>query len=125
MSNYTGKARTNYVDVTDIDALREDLSNIIGLELIEKDGKYGFIFTHENPGAFYDHDVLEFVEWFSPYMEDGEVCIHMEIGSEGTSFLEGTAIAFDNKGREIRLSLDMIYAMARQEFRTVPTHCEY
>lgn len=127
MANYEGMARTNYVKVKDIDELNRRLEEVDGLKLIKGDAEdhVGFIFTNEDPSIFVGDDMVDFQDWFAPFLEDGEVCVMTEIGFEKNRYYVGYSIAFNNKGDLISVNINDIYEKAKEEFGVDPSRAEY
>jgi hypothetical protein len=127
MANYYGQARTNYFQVKDLKAWRDELSNY-PVELIETkddDGtiKVGFMDANQDGGGLdwqvYDDEgeeaELDWTDILARHLADKEVAILMEVGSEKYRYLTGWAMAVNNKKetREISLSKD-IMAVAQE-----------
>lgn len=125
MANYEGRARTNYVKVNDVEKMKAELKSIDGLRLIEQEGKYGFIFTSEDLGVYKDDDILEFSDWFSPFLEDGEFCVYTEIGYEKDRYYVGISHAFNNEGVFETVDFNQIYDIIQHKFGVAPTRAEY
>ena len=128
MANYYGQARTNYFQVKDLKAWREEMSDY-PVELIETkddDGtmRVGFMDANQDGGgldwSWWDFETDDDVEidWagiLARHLADNEVAILMEVGSEKYRYLTGYALAVNSKGetREINLSKD-IYTLAQE-----------
>jgi hypothetical protein len=127
MANYYGQARTNYFQVKDLKAWRDELSNY-PVELIEQkldDGtiKVGFMDANPDGGGLdwqlYDEEGNETeIDWtdvLARHLSDNEVAIIMETGAEKYRYMSGWALAVNNKKetREISLAKD-IYTLAQE-----------
>jgi hypothetical protein len=126
MANYYGQTRTNYFAVKDPEAFKKALAKY-PVEVItqERDGVtlYGFMDNDPNGGGdiyyHYDSDgnVIEidsYADLFKEHLEDDWVAVIMSAGSEKYRYLNGHAIAFNNKGEEIHLDLNDIYLRTGQ-----------
>lgn len=137
MANYYGKTRSNYFFVKDVEAFKTELSKY-PVEIIEqeKDGKtlYGFI-DRDIDGAgnveyYFDEETnnnsedLDWSDFFKRHLADGWVAIIVETGSEKYRYLVGNAVAYNNKGEEIAISLEDIYTLAGQLGNNI-TRAEY
>ena len=127
MANYYGQARTNYFQVKDLKAWREELSNY-PVELIEQkddDGtiKVGFMDANDDGAGLdwqlYDEEgnetEIDWTDLLARHLADNEVAIIMETGAEKYRYLSGWAMAVNNKKetREISLAKD-IYTLAQE-----------
>jgi hypothetical protein len=127
MANYYGQARTNYFQVKDLNAWRQELTGY-PVELIEQkldDGtiKVGFMDANEDGGGLdwqlYDEEGNEIeIDWtdiLARHLADNEVAIIMETGAEKYRYMSGWALAVNNKKetREISLAKD-IYTLAQE-----------
>lgn len=123
MANYYESARTNYFEVKNIDAFKEELKGVKSAEIIseEKGGKTYVCILSDYEGGFpwdyYNEDTEDYEEldWggiFKKHLVDGSVAIIIGAGAEKLRYISGYAFAFNNKGEEKRISLDDIYALA-------------
>ena len=124
MATYYETARTNYFQVKDIDAFKNELEMFKALEVVpsERDGKTYVCLLNDNENGFpfdiYDDTLEDYVEidWeaiFTKHLQDDSVAIIMGAGSEKLRYIRGYAFAFNNKGETKFLSLDDIYEMAK------------
>lgn len=131
MANYEGRARTNYVAVKDLDALKEALDKMYSVELVESNGKCAFIFSQGSTKLYGDsengeNDIeIDFEDFFAPFMADGEICVVQCIGHEKDRYLVGLAYAFDSEKNIVSIDLDDIYRKAFKEFGTRPSPAQY
>ena len=127
MANYYGQARTNYFQVKDLNAWRQELTGY-PVELIEQkldDGtiKVGFMDANDDGAGLdwqlYDEEgnetEIDWTDLLARHLADNEVAIIMEVGSEKYRYLSGWAMAVNNKKetREISLAKD-IYTLAQE-----------
>lgn len=121
MANYYASARSNYFRVNDPEGLQESLPD--GVELhtssIEPD-LVCMLVTCPDQGGWPtwvidedDNDVeFDYANALAPFLLDDEVVIMMEAGAEKLRYISGYARAFNNKGEEVVISLNDIYAKA-------------
>jgi hypothetical protein len=123
MANYYESARTNYFQVKDIDAFKEELKDVKSLNIIveHRNLKDYVCLLSEYEGGFawdyYDEAQEDYVEidWdgiFTKHLVDGSVAIIIGAGAEKLRYVSGYAFAFNNKGETKRIALDDIYALA-------------
>lgn len=125
MANYSASARTNYFAVTDIQAFRDDVAKIPGIQLGEsdKDGvSLWALYSNDPDGAGWiwnvwneETDEDEEYDWgafFQRHLEPDWVAIIIEVGAENLRYLNGFAVAYNSKGRKVEISLDEIYDRA-------------
>lgn len=123
MANYYETARSNYFLVKDADAFKEEASKLGDAEVVtqDKDGKtyyailgseeYGFPhWTVDSEGEEYEVDWEAF---FKRHLADDEVAIVMGAGSEKLRYVNGWAVAYNNKGEAVSINLDDIYEKAK------------
>jgi len=127
MSNYYATARSNYFGIKDKEAFKEALKEI-PIQIEFKNAPYqniaAIFATCETDGAWpsnYENSEGEDAEinWnelIHPHLQDNHICILQEVGAEKLCYLTGWAIAFNNKGEEIYLSLYDIVDLAEQKF---------
>ena len=136
MANYYGQTRTNYFAVKNAEAFKQEISKF-PVKLIEeiKDGitLYGFIDNDENSAGYiteyWDEKTEKTVEidledFFKRHLEDDYVAILIHSGSETYRYINGDAIAYNNKGKSISINLSDIYTLAEQLGNKV-TYAEY
>ena len=122
MANYYATARTNYFAVKDVDAFKKELKNY-SVDVIEdvKDGVTLYGFIDDNDGGFpseYWDDSLEddrtinWEDFFNRHLADDSVAVMVEVGAEKHRYLNGYAVAYNNKGETAEISLDEIYVKA-------------
>lgn len=119
MANYYASARSNYFRVKDLDAFKSALEPF-QVEIHESNEGKVCLLSHADSGwDWYDPTTDENFDGcyvISPHLDDGEVCVLMESGAEKLCYVSGYAVAFNNEGREVTVSLSDIYALARNEF---------
>jgi len=130
MANWYGAARSNYVTITDIEALKADFdAKNLCIECVEKNGKYAFLPGNSEDGEFpslleddsdwaLEDSVLEF-------MPDDEVLVVMGSGAEKLRYITGYAYACMRGKPTVFLNLDNIYHKAEEAFGVDPTRAEY
>ena len=124
MANYYEKARTNYFKVKDAAAFQKYLDLFGGIDLVvnEKTGQYALIFDEEaGIPSFYlnddDEDIeVDFVDDVSKHLTDDSIFVVQAIGNEKMRYLNGYAIAVNSKGERVDVSIDEIYARAKEKF---------
>lgn len=122
MANYYGYARTNYFAVKDAQAFKDDLE-MFPVRIIEQpieggETLYGFLDDNADGSgldwSYYDDEADEDIEidWtalLAKHLADGAVAIIMEVGHEKYRYLQGWAMAVNNKGetRQVNLAQDI------------------
>ena len=138
MANYYSSARTNYFRVKDVDAFNKWIKQFSGLETIvhETEGTIGVLFEDGVPrlrletekfadGSEHDVDVeVDFMEELALHLADNEVAILQEAGAEKLRYINGYAIAVNNKGERRQISIDKIYDLAKELGSNI-TRAEY
>lgn len=138
MANWTGKARTNYIMVKDVEALKAKADEI-GITVHVHTDNPSFVAFEPDQGdggdfehTFTDEDDVE-IEWtwseLSEHFAEGQVLIVMTVGSERTRYLTGFAQAVAWDGRVTSIDLNDIYLKASQTFgvekdRIAPAQCD-
>lgn len=129
MANWTGKSRTNYVRVKDVDALKSALepfevkvhmhpqaTDFVMFEGETEDGDF--------PTVNWDDDDEEldfsFEQHVVPHLCEGQVLLTHVIGSEKLRYLNGYASAYAWDGRVERLSISDIHKIAAEKFGLDP-----
>ena len=136
MANYYGQTRTNYFLVKDAEAFKAEMANyevtVIEQKIGEETG-YGILDADSDGGGLQwsqfneeteDYDDLAWEVIIGNHLKDGEVCVLMETGAEKYRYLNGWAIAFNNKGETRRVDITDIYNLAK-ELGTGITQAEY
>ena len=136
MSNWNGLGRTNYFRVKDRAAFDEMLE-VYGLEPIllseNKDGAvalsgYGYTDDGDVP-SWVEHpasgEESEFWDVIQPHIADGEVLVYQTAGHEKARYASGSAMAMMNDGQAIHITIDEIYARAKDHFGIDPTQAAY
>ena len=123
MANYYESARSNYFTVRNIEEFTAELKGS-GLEILGKEVEGGTqvaLFADLDngfPAYKYDEDgeetELVWEEIFAKHLLDGEVAIFMGAGAEKLRYVNGWAMAFNNKGGSKFVSLDTIYELAKE-----------
>lgn len=133
MANYYGSGRSNYVTVTDKEKWKE-LCNKFSVDFLENsNGKVGFTCTSEDgdlpstiedPEESQDDIEVEPLEEFCKLLADEEVLVFQTVGNEKLRYLNGYAIAYNNKGEYVTVNLSDIYEEAQHLGKNITT-CEY
>jgi hypothetical protein len=126
MANYYGVGKTNLFAVKDLDAFREEVEKFpIEVGAREQDGQTLVqLFDNDPDGAGFawsywdseqdDSVEIEWEEIFARHLVDGWVAIIYEVGNEKYRYLNGTAIAYNNKGEYRRIDIHDITNLAEQ-----------
>lgn len=130
MANYTAVARSNYFQVKDLAAFREEakLYNLTVRDAIDPQRKAnGFVMIHPDqdgdcggwPGFLWDDDLEEEVEfdlhsWVAGHLMKGQVAVLEEVGFEKLRYLVGVAVAVNSQGETRAVQLGDILEQARQ-----------
>lgn len=125
MANWTGKARTNYILVKDVEALKARADEIgINVQVHQESPQFVSFTPDFGDGGDFEHsftndDDVE-VEWtwseLSEHFAEGQVLIVMTAGGERTRYLTGFALAVAWDGRVTSIDLNDIYLKASQTF---------
>ena len=137
MATYTSTARTNYFRVKDVDAFNKWIKQFTGLDKIvhETQGTVGILFDDGVPNVRWETELIEgeeieseveidFMEELSLHLADEEVAVLQECGSENLRYVNGYAIAVNNKGERREISINKIYDLAK-ELGSKITRAEY
>lgn len=115
--NYYGTARTNYVSWIDLEAVVE-IASKFNLIVEEKDGRHALFSTDVHGWNTYSIDSdgneieLNIASDLAPFLQEGEVLIVQETGSEGQRYLVGTSDAYTNRGILCSTNINDIYGKA-------------
>lgn len=134
MANYYESARSNYFLVKDLDKFKEFADTISGVEAVSKpddegntlvaligDGEYWPNYYENEDG---DEIEIEWEEVFKTHLADDWVAIFMGAGAEKLRYINGWAVAYNNKGEGKAITLDDIYDIAKA-FGSKITHASY
>jgi len=146
MANWYGSARSNYFAVKDEAAFRAWAAKR-GLEVWEEmeekpaDGKdprklFGVApddavndsggWPTVDFGADEDNDEVDLIAELAELIQDNQIVVFEQIGSEKLRYLNGHATAFNSAGERIDLDLDDIYDQAKRRFNvTAITLAQY
>lgn len=136
MANYYGQTRTNYFLVKDADAFKAEMANYEVTVIEQKVGEetgYGIMDADSDGGGLpwsqfneetNEYDDLVWETIIGNHLKDGAVCVLTETGAEKYRYLNGWAIAFNNKGETRRVDTTDIYDLAN-ELGTGVTRAEY
>jgi hypothetical protein len=137
MANYYGSGRTNYFLVKDAEEFKKDIDALgVGFEVVSRTNANGIVHVallseDENgfPADTYneeteDYETISWEEIFGKHLADGSVAIIIEVGSEKLRYLNGYAVAYNNKGESKSIGLEEIYDLAK-ELGSEITRAEY
>jgi len=127
MANYYEACRTNYFRVKDPEAFKAAMARISGVAIV-KEGEpqeCRFAILGEEEGGGWPSDIvsasnpeeteeLDFMNFVSEHLADGEVAIFMGTGAEKLRYLTGYAQAFNNKGEYREVNISDIYKVAAE-----------
>ena len=127
MTNWSGASRTNYVHYTDKAALVKALEGFqIDMVFSEQEGTVMFMDSRFGEGDWPSSRIVDgmqedfsFEEHIMPFVQEGEVLVCMQSGSEGHRYITGSAEAYVRKGGVLlvtSITLDDIYERAAREF---------
>jgi len=143
MANFYGTSRTNYFKVKDIEAFKAYVDSLPEVTMHGNDEgvcllaetEDGYFPSHvyddiedgedEDAGMDNEGRDIDVVSDVSKHLQDGEVAVFMGSGAEKLRYLDGWAVAIDNKGETVSISLYDIYEMAEKKFGVKPTFCEF
>jgi hypothetical protein len=122
MANYCSTARTNYFRVKDVDAFNawaKEYEDNYRVEVVDKEDTFAILFDSESgiPTSREvdgDYDDIDFMDELSKHLADDEVAILHEAGAEKLRYINGFAIAINNKAERRVVSLDDIYTFAKE-----------
>lgn len=141
MSSWYGTSRTNYVQIINLDGLREFLKQCdlnIGQHSsssdmfaffagdMSEDGEWPVFYTVEIPDPEDPDSTLEeerefdFATDIMPFVAEGQVLVVMSAGAEKQCYVSGYSEAFIRKGEDVQsvsLNLNDIYALAAKTFK--------
>lgn len=127
MANYYGNARSNYFHVKDEAAFMTDMEDLSGIDIVKDrdDPSLFCILGNDADGCNWnvlsntdDSDDYESVDlpWrIMKHLPDNEVAVFIEAGSEKLRYIFGAAVAVNNKGETVAISLSDIYTQAKEE----------
>ena len=125
MANWTGKARTNYILVKDVEALKGKADEIgIKVHVHTENPNFVTFEPDQGDGGDFEHSYTDEnddeVQWtwgeLSEHFAEGQVLIVMTVGGERTRYLTGFALAVAWDGRVTSINLNDIYLKAAQTF---------
>jgi hypothetical protein len=123
MANYIGACRSNYFRVKDVNKFREAVG-VFDVELIERDGLIGFLSNDDSGMPHVYEDVLgndlddprNIDEVIVDHLDENEVCVIVEAGSEKLRYVRGWAMAIHSSGERVNINIGDIYKLAQEEF---------
>lgn len=137
MSNWVGTSRTNYFHVKDAEKFLADMDgfDIRVVHMREGDECFAIIAETDN-GEWPSYDFRTAGEddyppeaWFpeivAEYLADNEVAVFQTVGAEKSRYVTGYAVAINNKGEVVQVTLDDIYEVAKEKFGVAPSLAQY
>ena len=123
MANWYGAARSNYVKVKDIEALKKTLEPW-PISVCEENGRVCLLSEEEVCGGWpdigYDGNEIEvlfsFENYVCPHLVEGEILVTKEAGAEKLRYITGRAVAYNCDGDSVVVDLDDIYSVAAEKF---------
>jgi len=130
MANYYCTCRTNYFKVKDVFAFEEWASKYEVRVIEGSELSRGLVCDDPDGGPWptWDPETDEEIDFFSElsqHLEDGEVAVSVEAGSEKSRYVVGHAVAINSSGEVLVVSLDDIYDKVKKEWGIETTHAEY
>jgi hypothetical protein len=148
MANWYGSARSNYVRITDIDALKQDLAPLGGVRIVDKkdpetgETLYAFLGDDQDsgdfPSSYFDEEAedsveVDFAKMVMKFVPVGECLILMVCGAEKLRYITGFSTAYSwrknpNGSRTLRVkqvSLEDIYYLVQRDWKIKPTQASY
>lgn len=130
MANYYAKFRSNYFNVKDRDAFIAWTATLPGLEPVFRTGAFQqntatLLCDGSMPVQNGDDEEISLTDELATHLQDDQVAILMEVGSEGMRYFCGFTIAVNAKGKTIHLSLDDIYSKTIKTFGLAATRAQY
>ena len=110
--NYSGTARSNYFRVKNAAAFQAFVKKLPGVRIEKKDDRFALLADEGWPSSWSNDDDLDIIQELHPYIADGDVAVLMGSGYEGMRYVDGVAVAVNNKGETRRVSLEDIYKLA-------------
>ena len=122
MANYYSSARTNYFRVKDVDAFNawvKEYEDNYRVEVVDKEDTFAILFDSESgvpTSCEVDgkYDDIDFMGELSKHLADDEVAILHEAVAEKLRYINGFAIAINNKAERRVINLDDIYVHAKE-----------
>lgn len=124
MANYYGVTRTNYFAVKNEEEFRAEIANL-PVELIEakEEGKkvFGFLDADSDGGGDIfsrwneetdEHEEIDWQAFFQKHLADDWVAIIVSSGAEKHRYINGFAIAYNNKGESRSVGVEDIYKLS-------------
>lgn len=153
MANYYANFRTNYFKVKDAEKFKQ-WADQIGVEVYlshEKQMWAIFPGKHDDTGSIptnrwvpdnindeelitqgwteeeisEGYQEIDFLKELSGHLEEDQVAVVMEAGSEKLRYLNGYAGAVNAAGEVVEINLDQIYELAQKTFGIKPTLAQY
>lgn len=122
MANYYESARTNYFKVKDPVAFRAFIETFCNIELVvdDSDGSFCLLFEEGVPSSrsvvvngVEDDEEIDLMSELGRYLADGSVAVLKSSGAEKLRYIGGYAVAVNNKGEQVSISIESIYDLAK------------
>ena len=132
--NYYGTGRSNYFRVKDVEAFAAFIEPLpLTLLPSNVEGMFALICENDDgrlPDCLWNDEgeqvEFDFVGEMKKHLDDDQVFVHIDAGSEGHRYIDGSATAFDNTDApEAYISLNDIYDRAANAFGKPVTGAEY
>lgn len=123
MSQWYGTARSNYVRIKDMAALKEAIKDINITIETDPEGRVAFFGNDSDSGGWPTVEIDDGYEPFDPavsicpHMQEGEVLVCMQAGAEKQRYVTGHALAYSHLGQVCGVNLDDIYQKAADQFK--------
>lgn len=121
MANYYSAARTNYVEIEDMEGLAEALEPFSDVMICQEPSHPNivcFLGSDESGWPTADEDGVEFDPFvqITPFMKPDQVLVLIETGHDRLRYVSGYAMACHSDGRAVTLDLSDIYQLAATTF---------
>jgi len=124
--NWQGEARSNYFQVKDSEKFKAAMRSI-GVTVEEGDGKNAgkfAVFAADGegwPSSVIDEEIndvveVDVVDTVVEHLASGSVAVFMQVGHEGSRYVNADAVAIDSTGERVEIGLDEIYDRAKTKF---------
>jgi hypothetical protein len=136
MADWHGTARSNYFKVRDNENFGTFMQQLLSMTAEHNVGDNTWLVqaSDYNNGGFnwtiYDEDYepddsVNAMDEFASHLQEGEVAIFFEIGSEKLSYITGNSIAIAWNGEITIINLSDIYDLVATKYNIIPNLAEY
>ncbi len=128
VATYYGQGRTNTFAVRDVDAVKAALADY-EIEVIERGDSQVTLLANSEDGDFsvwtFDdegdtEDSVFIPDMIADHLQDGQIAVFVHSGWEKMRYMSAWGLAVHSDGRQIRISVDDIYAIAAKVFDVDP-----